>query len=76
MAVTTDTKNANLLTEPELMAWLGYKRRLDLLAALRDLGIPYALGKGGTIVSTIQAVNAGLLKLRGGATMAADSIEF
>ncbi|SMF96836.1 hypothetical protein SAMN02949497_4249 [Methylomagnum ishizawai] len=73
--MNAEAKNPNLLTEPELMAWLGYKRRLDLLVALRDLRIPYALGKGGIVVSTVQAVNAGLLGTDG-VRMESDPVEF
>ena len=54
---------------------MGYRRRLDLQAALRELRIPYVIGKGGTVISTVQAVNAGLL-CAAGTRMEGDSIEF
>lgn len=75
MSADAKSINPSLLTEPELMAWLGYKRRLELQTALRELGIPYALGKGGTIISTVQAVNTALLGERG-AKMKSAPIEF
>jgi hypothetical protein len=68
--------NPNLLTEAELMAWLGYRRRLDLIEALRQQRIPYFTGKGGIVVTTLEAVNAGLLGVASARMEAPEPIEF
>lgn len=41
--------NPNLITEEDLKHWLGYERRADLDAWLRDKGIEPKRGKGGRI---------------------------
>lgn len=54
------TTGNGLLREAELRDWLGYERASDIEARLRELGISYRKGKGGTIVTTIDAVNRAL----------------
>lgn len=47
-----------LLTEADLRDWLGYHRSSDIEARLREMGIKFRrAGKGGTIVTTLAAVN-------------------
>jgi len=52
---------ANLIFEPELMEWTGYKRRDSLMNWLRQHSIPYLLGRDGRVCVTAQAVNIPLL---------------
>jgi hypothetical protein len=59
--MSESTPNPHLLTESQLMAWLGYKRRADLEARLRELRIPYVYGKGGAIATALAAVNSTLV---------------
>ena len=53
--------NSHLVAEPELLEWLGYERRADLERWLRSRGVPYDTGRGGRIVTTVEAVNQGLI---------------
>lgn len=47
-----------LLTEDDLKAWLGYESSSALEQRLREAGIRYKrIGKGGTIATTLDAVN-------------------
>jgi hypothetical protein len=63
-----------LLTEPQLMDWLGYKRRTDLETRLRELRIPYVYGRGGLIATTLAAVNSALVGRTD--TLGAETIDF
>lgn len=51
----------SLLSEKILMQTFGTSRRSDLRRYLDRQHIPYYLGKGGCIVTTIQAINYPLI---------------
>lgn len=55
-----NTLNQILLTEQDLMQWTGYSRRADLEKWLTLQGIKPVHGKGGTIITTLNAVNDAL----------------
>lgn len=55
--------SAQLLSEDDLKKWLGYEQRQKIEQWLSDNGIPYQTAKG-RVVTTIQAVNAGLLRIK------------
>ncbi len=50
-----------LLSQPELMEWSGFKQRTGLIQWLLDNRIPFFYGKGGTIVTTVSAINSPLI---------------
>ena len=50
----------HLLTEEQLKAWTKYSRTADLLDFLRANGIMYYRGRGGAVMTTLQALNAPL----------------
>lgn len=52
--------NDNLLSESELLSWLGYSRRKDAEDRLRQLGVPIIYGRGGRLCTTLDALNAAL----------------
>ncbi|MCB0252536.1 MAG: hypothetical protein KDI55_02290 [Anaerolineae bacterium] len=52
--------NPHLITEPDLMSWLNCTRRADLERHLRVNGVTVIYGVGGSICTTIEAVNAAL----------------
>jgi hypothetical protein len=49
-----------LLTEAELMHWLGYSQRSRLEDRLRQLGVPIIYGRGERICTTLGALEAAL----------------
>jgi len=49
-----------LLTEAELMDWLGYSQRGRLEERLRQLGVPIVYGRGERICTTLGALEAAL----------------
>ena len=53
---------SNLLTEEELKAWLNCERRGDLVRALDRAQIPYAVGVGGCISTSLGAIDGALLR--------------
>lgn len=52
--------NPSLISEEDLKEWLGFEHRQKIQKWLSDRGIPYQLARG-RIVTTIQAINAGLI---------------
>ncbi|MEE8128202.1 hypothetical protein [Candidatus Vondammii sp. HM_W22] len=52
--------NIALVTEADLMVWMNCKRRADLEKNLRAQGIPVLYGAGGTVCTTINAVNTAM----------------
>ncbi len=52
--------NVSLIREDDLKAWLGYDQRAKIEKWLSDRGIPFELSRG-HIVTTIHAINAGLI---------------
>ena len=64
--------NQHLLSEPDLMNWLGCKRRAALEKYLREHGVRVIYGPGGRICTTLEAVNEALV----GRKAAGDEIEF
>ena len=42
----------SLITETQLKNWLGYRRRADIERALRQAGIRFIHGQGGTVCTT------------------------
>ncbi len=57
---TQEQQSVQLLTEEQLKAWSKYSRTSDLLDFLRSNGIAYFRGRGGSVMTTVQAVNAPL----------------
>lgn len=51
----------SLVDENELKKWTKYHRTGDLIRFLRERGIPFWEGKGDSIVTTIEAINARLM---------------
>ena len=49
-----------LLTEADLLAWLGYSQRGRLEDRLRTLGVPIIYGRDGRICTTLGALEAAL----------------
>lgn len=49
-----------LLSEDELLDWLGYSQRGKLEERLRQLGVPIIYGRGNRICTTLDALNAAL----------------
>ena len=66
----------NLIHEPDLMEWSGYKRRDALVQWLRTNGIPYMLGNKGRVCVTADAVNLPLLHIQQNNKTMNDDIEF
>ncbi len=54
-------EKTELITQPELMEWSGFKQRTGLIQWLTDNRIPFFFGKGGVIVTTISAINSPLV---------------
>jgi len=55
------SRNPALLNEDDLRAWLKFERAADIETKLREMGIRFRrAGKGGAIVTTIEAVNRAL----------------
>lgn len=54
-----------MLSEQDLFAKTGFKRRAELERWLNVHGVLWWPGKGGAIVTTLEAVNRALLKERG-----------
>lgn len=52
---------SQLLREEDLKEWLGYEQRVKLEQWLSANGIVYQVAKDNKIVTTIQAVNTGLI---------------
>lgn len=52
---------SDVITQKELLDKFGYSRAADLRRCLDEQKIPYHLGKGGVIVTTIQALNLPLV---------------
>lgn len=52
---------SDVIAQKELLDKFGYSRAADLRRCLDAQKIPYHLGKGGTVVTTIQALNATLV---------------
>lgn len=52
--------NQSLISEEDLKNWLGYASRQKVEQWLSDRGIPFEMSRG-QIVTTIQAINAGLI---------------
>lgn len=52
---------SQLLSEEDLKKWLGYEQRVKLEQWLSANGIVYQVAKDNKIVTTIQAVNTGLI---------------
>ena len=57
----TETRHPALIKEADLMEWLGYSRRGDLETFLVSHKMPFAYGRGGRIVTTIDAINQPLI---------------
>ncbi|USE34610.1 hypothetical protein [Endozoicomonas sp. SCSIO W0465] len=57
---TSNKESTHLVTEEQLKTWTQYSRTKDLLDFLRANGITYFRGRGGSVMTTIQAVNAPL----------------
>lgn len=51
-----------LVTEDQLMLWLGFKQRSRLVKWLDREGIPYRLGNKGVVVTTINCLEANQLR--------------
>lgn len=49
--------NSNLVTEEDLKGWLGFEQRATLEKWLKEKKIAFDYGKGGRIVTTVQALN-------------------
>ena len=47
----------HLLQEDQLLDWLGYSRRADLIKCLNSYGIRVILGKGGEVCTTLNAID-------------------
>lgn len=52
---------SSLVSQDELLEKFGFTRPGDLRRRLDELRIPYYLGKGGRILTTIEAINQGLI---------------
>lgn len=52
---------SHVIGQAELLEIFGYSRPGDLQKALNDQGIKYHLGKGGRIVTTLEAINMPLI---------------
>ena len=52
--------NQVIITEKDLLAATGYKRRAQLEKCLRSFKVSFHFGKGGQIWTTIDALNASL----------------
>jgi len=52
---------SDVITQKELLEKFGFTRPADLRRCLDSQKIPYHLGKGGAIVTTIQALNSPLI---------------
>lgn len=50
-----------LITEDQLKEWLGIERRTPLMRKLQELKIPYGLGGGGRICTTLGAIDRALV---------------
>lgn len=50
-----------LVTEAQLMEWLGYQRRADVEEFLRGQGVPILYGRGGRLCTTLEAINKTVL---------------
>lgn len=48
---------SDLLNETDLLAWSNYTRRTDLINWLKDNGIKFFYGRGGSICTTVGAIN-------------------
>lgn len=48
---------SDLLNEADLQQWSGYTQRTALIKWLRDNGIQFFFAKGGSICTTLAAVN-------------------
>lgn len=53
-------RHPELLSEEDLLPWLGYSQRGKLEERLRQLGVPIIPGRGGRICTTKTALNAAL----------------
>jgi len=53
---------SSLLSFQELKTWFGCKQDGDVVRKLKENNIPYHIGINGKPVTTIDAVNAGLIK--------------
>ena len=49
-----------LVSEKDLKAWLDYKNPGDVEKWCKNNRVPYAYGKGGTICTTVSAINNAL----------------
>jgi len=52
---------SNLIYEKELLDVFGFERPADLRRCLTKQNVPFYLGKGGRVVTTIDAVNMPLI---------------
>ncbi|MGI2029969.1 MULTISPECIES: hypothetical protein [unclassified Endozoicomonas] len=60
VAVTGNSPNlpsSELITEEQLMLWSKFKRQADLLNFLQINNIVYFRGRGGSICTTLNAIN-------------------
>lgn len=46
----------SLLSEYDLEQWLGFQRRADIVRWLERRAIPYEVGAGGRVITTLEAV--------------------
>ena len=54
------TESSSLISEEQLKAWTKYSRTADLLDFLRSNGVTYFRGRGGCVITTIQAIDSAL----------------
>lgn len=53
--------NKELLSQPELMEWSGFKQKTGLIEWLVNSRIAFYFGKGGTVITTVSAINNPLI---------------
>lgn len=54
----------NIIDQDELERVTGYSKPSQLMSCLKKQGIPYYLGKGGRIWTTLDAINSKLLGIK------------
>ncbi|WP_062266970.1 hypothetical protein [Endozoicomonas arenosclerae] len=55
-----EAKNVQLIGEDQLKAWTGHKQQKNLLDFLISNNIPFARGKGGEVITTINQIDSAL----------------
>ncbi|OQX33589.1 MAG: hypothetical protein B0D91_14080 [Oceanospirillales bacterium LUC14_002_19_P2] len=55
------SKTEQLVTEDELKEWTKYVRTGDIIRFLRENQVPFWEGRGGRVLTTLEAINSSLL---------------